>query len=414
MICPNCQTINENDNLFCVNCGGKVMPTGSLIGDTKAPTESFQFPLPPPNDLSQGAVNTPPPTQFSANSTNIPPPTQFGQPQPPPTQIYTPANSMETSVVPVNQYNAQSSMNNFQPVITPAFAGAQAQVQQSSNKKIFIWTALIFLVIAAAGIGGFFLLTKNPIKTEVLPDHLGMFVQSVNKDKVEEIKKQDFTNALEGKDNLLKDDNLASAEGNPNLILYSDSKEVSPDNLRLIQLDTIKPDGSLKQLDFQAALIDGKPEMKRIRIPDGLANGKYAFAILDGHLDEGKHKFWAFQVKNSEKSNNDSTLKSTTVSLKPKETKPTPTTTQKPQTTTPIVPPSTNSYAYSTTDSLILRQSPSLSGYDTGVRIRKGQRVYIQSLSSHSDTWKGRTGKWAYITTDDGYAGWVFSPLLRY
>ncbi len=55
--------------------------------------------------------------------------------------------------------------------------------------------------------------------------------------------------------------------------------------------------GTLKQINYQVVPIEGKPEMKRLRVPDGLANGKYAFALFDGFLDEGKHKFWAFQVK---------------------------------------------------------------------------------------------------------------------
>ena len=397
MICPNCQTINESANVFCVNCGANVAQTGNLIGDTKAPTESFQYPPQPP-------------PQFSPNSI---PPTQFAQSQttPPPTQLYNTSNSMETSVLPVNQYGA-SSMHNFAPAAS--FPNAQPQAA-NNNKKIFIWTGLIFAGLLIAGAGGFFLLTKNSIKAEILPEHLGMFVQSKEKDKVDEIKKQDYTNALNGKDELLKDDGLTAVEGNPNLILYSDGKDVPLNDLRLIQLDTIKPDGSLKQLDFQAAPVENKPEMKRIRIPEGLANGKYAFVILDGYLDDGKHKFWAFQVKNAEKTNNDAALKSATVSLKPKDKKTTTTTdTQTTRTTTPVIPPPTGSYGYSTTDRLILRDSPSLTGYDTGVRIRKGQRVYIQSYSSHTDTWKGRTGKWAYINTDDGSSGWVFTPLLRY
>ncbi|CAN5549170.1 hypothetical protein BH10ACI1_BH10ACI1_32490 [soil metagenome] len=396
MICPNCQTINEKENVFCVNCGANVTQTGNLIGDTKAPTESFHYLPQPPPAVSQNL--SPPPTQFVQNQT------------PPPTQIYNTSNSIETSVVPVNQYGVPS-MHNF----TPSAQYTNAQQAASNNKKMFIWAGVIFFGLVAAGLGGFFLLTKPSFKAEMLPDHLGMFVQNKEKDKIDEIKKDDFTNALDGRDKLLIDDGLTSTEGNPNLILYSDGKDIPLGDLRLIQLDTIKPDGSLKQIDFQAAPVDGKPEMKRIRIPEGLANGKYAFALLDGYLDDGKHKFWSFQVKNAEKTNNDSTLKSMTVSIKPKDSKTTTTTTtQTTQTNKPIIPPSTGNYAYSTSDRLILRDSPSLTGYDTGVRIRKGQRVYVQSLSSNSDTWKGRTGRWAYVTTDDNYSGWVFTPLLRY
>lgn len=403
MICPNCQTINGNENVFCVNCGTTVSQAETIIGDTKAPTMSFQNPLPPSPAPSQNLT----PTEIFQSSANIPPPTQ----------IYNTSNSIETSVVPVGQYNA-ASMQNFAPVAAP-FPGAQPQAD--NTKKMFIWAGLIFVGLMLAGLGGFFWLTKeSSFKAEILPEHLGMFVQSSNKDKVDEIKKQDFTNALDGKDKLLKDDSLTSTEGNPNLILYSDGKDISPSDLRLIQLDTIKPDGNLKQLDFQAAPIDGKPEMKRIRIPEGLANGKYAFAILDGYLDEGKHKFWAFQVKNAEKTNNDSTLKTETVSLKPKEKKTTTTTNpQTTQTNTPTIPSPTGATTrYLKFGNVILRSGPSQT-YSPKGKLRSGQKVYVIGYSSEYESFtSNKTGEsynsnYAQVQTESGQTGWVYAAFLK-
>ena len=397
MICPNCQTINENENVFCVNCGATVTRGASVIGDTKAPTESFQYPL--PNQPTQNLT----PTEFSQSSANIPPPTQ----------VYNTSNSMETAVVPVNQFGA-ASMHNFAPAVLPA------AVQQPANnnvKKLVLLAGLVFVGLVAIGLGGFFLLKKQSTSAEVLPEHLGMFLQSVNKDKIDELKKQDFTNALTGKDELLKDESLASAESDPNLLIYSDSKEISLNDLRLIQLDTIKPDGTLKQLDFQAAPVDGKPDIKRIRIPEGLANGKYAFAMLDGYLDEGKHKFWAFQVKNAEKTNNDSTLKSSTVSLKPKDKKTNSDNTENVQ--KPIVPaPSGATTRYLSIGNVVLRSGPSQT-YSSVGKLRANQKVYVVGYSSDYETFiSPKTGKsyysnYAQVQTESGQKGWVYAAFLN-
>ncbi len=390
MICPNCQTINESENIFCIGCGGKVLPTGSLIGDTKAPTVSFQMP----------------PEGFQ-NSANIPPPTQFVQTPP----FYNTSNSVETSVVPVGNQFGAASMHNF----APSFSGVPQA--EKSNKKMFVLAGAVFAVLLAAGLGAFFLLGKQSIKSETLPEHLGMFLQNPAKDKVEEIKKQDFTNAVEGKDKLLKDDSLASAEGNPNLILYSDGKDIPLGDLRLIQLDTIKPDGSLQQLDFQSALVEGKTEMKRIRIPDGLADGKYAFVIWDGHLDDGKHKFWAFQVKNSEKNNNDSSLKATTVSLKPKENTTNETKTEVIQKPT-VPPPAGASTRYLKIGNVVLRSGPSQTYSKVG-KLRAGQKVYVVGYSSEYESFVSqKTGKsyysnYAQVQTESGQKGWVYATFLR-
>lgn len=405
MICPNCQTINESENVFCVNCGATVTQAGNVFHDTKAPTVSFQNPL--PSEPSQSAA----PTEVFQNSANVPPP-QFGQAQPPPTQVYNTSNSVETSVVP--QYGA-ASMHNFAP--SASFPVAPERQAENNTKKMFLWAGLIFFGLVAAGIGGFFLLDKQSIKSEMLPEHLGMFLQSKEKDKIDEIKKQDFTNALDGKDKLLKDDSLASAESDPNLILYSDSKEISLSDLRLIQLDTIKPDGSLKQIEFQAAPVDGKPEMKRIRIPEGLANGKYAFTIFDGYLDDGKHKFWAFQVKNSDKTNNDSTLKSTTVSIKSKQNTTSQTNNEVVQ--KPIVPaPSGATTRYLNIGNVVLRSGPSQT-YSSVGKLSAGQKVYVIGYSSEYETFVSpRTGKsyysnYAQVQLENGKQGWVYAAFLN-
>lgn len=373
MICPNCQTFNQSENVFCVNCGTTVSQAADL------------------------------------------PPTQFFQ-SPKATTDQAPLKSEETAVLPVNQFDP--SMANFTPSVPHS-----AIRQPSKNKKLFLLigaAAGLFLLI---GIIVFFVLVKNPTGTETLPEHLGMFIQSPGKDKITEIRKQDFASAVEGADKLLNNDGLTIAEENPNLILYSDGKDVPLNDLRLIRLDTIKPDGNLKQLDFQAAPVENKTEMKRIRIPGGIAVGKYAFAILDGHLDDGKHKFWAFEVKNSAKSNSDADMKSTTVSIKPQQnTKSSETSTNPTNTATqpsaPIAPPPGATIRYVSTTDVIFRSGPSQSASARG-KLSAGQKVYVLGYSSNYEYFQSKkTGQsfnsnYAEVQTENGRRGWVYAAFLR-
>ncbi len=285
MNCPNCKEPNDNEGVFCVNCG----------------------------------------TNITSNSaTNIPPPTQ--QYQSLPNQNFETLPSIETAYVQ-------------QPNFYPAISNVGEQPVKKSSKK-FVWIGLIvvlFLLVGSIG-GAIYFIKQQAVTAEVLPDHLGMFVQNSDKNAVAEISHQDYSSALKAKDDLMKSDALPVAENKPNLILYSDSKDISLNDLKLVQLDTIKEDGSLKQINFQASPVEGKPAMKRLRIPDGLANGKYAFALFEGFLDDGKHIFWAFQVKNAEKSDNGDLAKAITILPKP-----TPSPTPLPK-SSPKLPLQNNSY----------------------------------------------------------------------
>ncbi|MDQ3089421.1 MAG: SH3 domain-containing protein, partial [Acidobacteriota bacterium] len=276
-------------------------------------------------------------------------------------------------------------------------------------------------------VGGAIYFINQPTKpAEILPDHFGMFVQNREKSAVSEISRQDYSDALLAKDDLLKTDALPVAENKPNLILYSDGKDIPLSDLKLVQLDTIKDDGSLKQINFQTSPVEGKPEMKRLRIPDGLANGKYAFALFDGFLDEGKHKFWAFQIQNAEKSDNGDLAKAMTISPKPKPSptpppKPPPQNNPKPpddsiietSTPKPTVAPSSGGYAYCRTNNVVLRSAPSTSAAKVD-GLYRGQKLYVISQSDNYETWRGVRGNWTLVQTENGNRGWVFSPLIRY
>ena len=384
MNCLKCQTLNDTENIFCVNCG-----------ETLKLSEAGNADLPP-----------------TLNQANILPPTQIYTPAPPNESDISPASVQTVSRPPAH---INSPPSNFNP--SPYIPEAQP-VQRGSGK--FVWLgAFVLLLVIGGGIGAFFLVKKQTQVAEILPDHLGMFVQNENKNAVAEISKQDFTNVVRAKDDLLKNESLPDVQGKPNLILYSDGSNIPLNDLKLVPLDTIKEDGSLKQINYQVVLIEGKPEMKRLRVPDGLANGKYAFALFDGFLDEGKHKFWAFRVNNAEKSDNGDAAKAMTLMMKPTPA-PTPpqTIAVKPQNVSPQIekpksPPPSDEIAYCRTSNVVLRSAPNLSASKVA-GLSGGQKVYIINYSDNYDTWRGKTANWAYVATDKGERGWVFTPLIRY
>lgn len=370
MICSNCNTVNDDENVFCVNCGGGI--------NSGTASNVFQ---------SKGQI---PVTAVYNDSLASP---AYGN---------SPSNSIETEVFQTNPH--QRSKTNF----SPAPIGTGEYATKRSNRTA-LWVGLGIVAIVALAAGGFYVLNKPVISTETLPDHLGLFVQSKEKDRLDEIKKLDLANAVEAKDGLLKNESLPTLDTNPSLILYSDGKDIPLNDLRLVQIDTINADGSLKQIDFQAAPVEGKPEMKRLRIPDGVANGKYAFALFDGFLNDGKHKFWPFRVLNASKGDNGDALKTSSVQVKPTATPP-PTAPRQPVPSVP--PPPGGSLAYSTTGNLVLRSGPS----QASPKIRnlgRGERVYIIEYSSNTEVFQGRASRFAYVQTDNGQRGWAFAAFLR-
>ncbi len=383
--------------------------TDSMVGDTKSPTLSFQFPPEQPPHVENSAAfvdEEETPTVFGSQvAAKIPPATQMAQPNPqpnpqPPPQPNPPPTQVFATTKPAE--NVQPNPPVFNPVIPPL--PPVSQPKSGKSLRLALVAAVVFIGLLAIGVGGYFIVSKLLKKTEILPQTVGMFVQSKDKDKVDEIKKQDFTNAVDGKDKLLKDEGLTKVENNQNLILFTDEKEFKTSDLRLVQLDTIKPDGNLKQIDFQTESNADKAEIKRVKLPENLANGKYAFAVLEGFLDDGKHKFWAFQVTNSDKANNDSILKTSTVSLKSKD--------KKKGDKTPETPPTVESYVYPKSNGTILRSEPSLTASKVDT-LSSSDRLFVIKISDNTTVWRKITGYWANVKTDDGTTGWVFAPLLK-
>ena len=385
MNCPNCNQENDNDNIFCVSCGGHLAPP-----------------------INSGATTQPSPTQYYN-------PGQINKPDDAP-------ESVQTAFAPAPNINASPA-----PQFDASIPYIAAAPKRKSNGKFVLFGALALLLLIGAVVGAVFIFNSQTKTTsaERLPDHLGLFLLNKEADNFSELSKQDSTNAVLTKDDLLKNDALPATDEKPTLILYSDGKDIPFGDLKLVQLDTIKDDGSLKQINFQASPVEGKPEMKRLRIADGLANGKYAFALFDGFLDEGKHKFWAFQVKNAAKTDNGDLAKALSFSVKPKTAAPSNNSINSANSaTTPIVKvaptpkpetaaPAGARVAYSASSNVIMRNAPSLTARKVN-GLQRGQKVYVINYSSNYDSWNGMEGNWAYVQTESGGRGWVFTPLINY
>jgi hypothetical protein len=380
MNCPNCNTENDNDNLFCVSCGGNLAPP-----------------------INSKVTIEPSPTQYYN-------PAQFRQQDSPPDSVHT------AFVTPAPNFNQPQEY-------IPSFAYTP-EIAQKSNVKYIVSGVLTLLILIGGGIGAFLIFNRQTINKEIFPEHLGLFLMNKEANNLTELSKQDAKNGVQTKDDLLKNELLPATDDKPNIILYSDGKDIPLVDLKLVQLDTIKDDGTLKQIYFQAVPVEGKPEMKRLRVPEGLANGKYAFALFDGFLDEGKHKFWAFQVKNAPKSDNGELAKAMTLSMKPKTAPASETNTTPANTTTTVVKtppvskpepvaPAGAQIAYCGSSNVVVRSSPSLTARKIS-SLRRGQKVYVLNYSSNYDYWNGMEGNWAYVQTESGGRGWVFSPLLSY
>jgi hypothetical protein len=343
MICPQCKTPNDDEYVFCVNCG-------ATIG------------------IAANAVGKEPDTLF------VP----------------------QTPVV-VHRPDLPS-----QPTIL--------HIAPPRRSKLPLILGLTFVLFLIAGVGGFIayrVLTSQPTAASVLPDHLGLFWKKPDGSAVVEVKKQETPNLLEARDTIAKDGSLPQINSQPELILYADAAEMPVSDLKFIRLDSISDDGKIKYLDFQAAIVDEKPTMKRIRFAQQLSDGKYAFALVSGFANEGRHRLWPVEVK-AGAANGAAFTQELALSLKPAPS-PTPTATQTPDKTEP---PVGATVAYVARKDVWLRKSPAIQ--DTGklLLLKPRQKVFVIRYSSNSDTWEEITSNWALVQTENGRQGWVFNAFL--
>jgi predicted Ser/Thr protein kinase len=245
-------------------------------------------------------------------------------------------------------------------------------------------------------------------KSAPLPDHFGIFYS--RQDGLTELKMREFKNALNGSDELQADTSLPIVAANPTLLLYYETQMVPSSELKLIKLDSVNEDGKVEYWDYQISPLEGKPEIKQIKIKDGLPKGKFAFALLKDYLDEGTHKFWCFQIVNG--AANPASPQILALSLKPKPSpmpQPTPSPTPKPTPQTPKLP--SGPMGVCNENNVVMRAAPTQSSAKVG-RLDRGSQVVILQYSSNYETWRGITSNFVYVQTTGGKRGWVFSPFI--
>ncbi len=368
MKCPKCSTENDSEYIFCVNCGTPI-----------ASDRRTQPMIPATVEIPR-----------SGSSAGGPP-------------------SVETVFAPGSVRSEPRQDGTYT-------TGKGEERPRRTGIYIALGVGAIVLLLAAIGVTAWFI-GRPSIVAEHLPDYLGLFVDNKEKRSLVEVKKYDFASVAAGRDALLKDESLATADERPEFILYAEASEVPVNDLKVVQLDTIKDDGTMKHLEFQAAPIDGKPAMKRLRFERGLAAGKYAFVLFDGYFEEGKHKFWAFQIVNAEKRDNTDLARDIALDLKSKLAD-----TNTNQATNANVAPSPKPtisapvgarVAYCNATDVIVRAAPSLNAKKVN-ELRRGQKVYAIRYSDNYDYWNGMQANWAYIQTESGKRGWVFTPFISY
>ncbi|MBK8811197.1 MAG: hypothetical protein IPN69_10770 [Acidobacteria bacterium] len=383
MICHKCGSFNEDNNAFCINCGATFY----------APSESS------PTIMSPGTFGG-----QTGGLSNPSLPTVFHAPVPPPVQPNTPPSF-------------QASFGAFQqsfPMIPPA------QAEEKSRIGLFIGIGAVFLLLLVGGIAAIvFFVDFKPKTTEKLPASLGLYFQNADKSEVTEIKKLDFKDGVAARDEIKEDGSLTVLEPRPNIVLYSDGKDIPVSELRLVEVDSIKDDGTLRQVKFKAATVEGKPEMKRIWVDEDLAAIRYAFVLFDGYFEDGKHRFWPFEVKAGNKKDNGDLVKSETVDRKSKSASPSPTASAEKtvEAEKTIEPPPNSKAVYCQAGNVVLRSGPTQASGKLG-SLRMGQKLYVLDYSDDWETFITRDGRelnsnYAYVQTESGKRGWVYAAFIR-
>jgi hypothetical protein len=302
------------------------------------------------------------------------------------------------------------------PISTPTTA---ARPQRSA---LFIPAILgsVFLLLAAMGLLAYFLLRDKEAGTTSettgpLPDHFGIFLR--NGETLTELRRVDYSDAIKGRDAMLGDSTLPRAEARPVIILYAESQDIPTSDLKLVQLDGIDPSGSVRYWNFQAGPIEGgRRGMKQIKVPDGLANGKYALALMRDYLNEGNHKFWPFQVTDGAATPTGSPQMAMLPVKNNSNVGPTPKTTPNSPTPKPTESPASGGgiLAAVNDDNVVLRGTPSLDGRKVN-KLMRGQKVWVIGKSPNKTSWGGVTSDWSHVQLyDRSQTGWVFSPFISY
>lgn len=352
MICPQCSTQNDDDYVFCVNCG-------ATIGD-QYKTVSYQ----------SGELQEPlPPTVYVKEAAYRPQPTPFV---------------------------SEPTLDRF--------------TSPPSTSKLPLIVGLIIVVLVFIG-GVAFLISRQTVdvveEVEVFPHYLGLFVRSQKGQQPVEVKKVETGNVSEGRNAMLADHQLPKLASKPEFVLYADSNDIPLSGLKLVRLDSITDDGRSKYADYQAAIIDDRPAMKRIMMPQALPTGRYAFVLYSGFFNEGSHRFWPFEITNGD-ANGMKFEQEIAVTIKPPATDPLDDLLKD----FPVEPeiPAGATIAYCNGTDVRMRSEPSTSSKILG-KLLKNQKVYV--LNYYETTYlDGRNEIWARIQTEKGKQAWVFNSFL--
>jgi hypothetical protein len=274
----------------------------------------------------------------------------------------------------------------------------------------------VLLVVAIAGTLGYFFwpgLNSDTASGGALPDHFGIFIQSG--DKLNELRRKDFSNALEGRDASASDSALPEAAARPVFILYAEARDIPVTDLKLVQLDSINQNGQVRYWGFQVAPLEGRRGMRQIRVAGGLPSGKYAFALINGYLNEGNHKFWPFEVKEGVSDPQEQPQVATIpVKANPTATPQPGQTTPTPKPTPNLEPPPGAKLGYCNDTNVFVRSSPDLNAKPV-TKITKGQKLWAIGKSTSTTTWNGVTSDWTQVQLyQSATRGWVFSPFISY
>jgi hypothetical protein len=336
MICPQCRTLNDDDYVFCVNCGVSI----------GGPPETLRVPQP----------------QVLVHRPDLP---------------------------------SQPTVLHIPPT------------RRSKLPIVFGVAGVLLLLVGVGGFVAYRSLTAAPAAASVLPEHIGLFWKRPDGSAVVEIKKQETDDLLSSRDAIMQDGTLPQTSSQPEIILYADAAEIPVSDLKFIRLDSISDDGKVRYLEFQASIIDEKPAMKRIRFAQPLSDGKYAFALLSGFANEGKHRLWPIEVK-AGATNGAAFTQEIALALKPTPS-PTPAPTKAPERSEP---PVGATVAYLTRKDVWLRKDPAIQDKGRLMLLRPRQKLYVIRYSTNTDTWEGISSNWALVQTENGRQGWVFNAFL--
>lgn len=363
MTCSSCGTQIDPGERFCRNCGWEAVPLAKTM-------------------------IAPPPTVYNPQK-NI---TEHQQAAPETAQLWSP------------------------PEATP-YAPPPAARRRGRSPYTIPLVIISILVVAALGLLTYYLLNRSGEDTaasNTLPDHFGLFLQS--KGSLIELRLRDSTDGLSARDALLNEQ-LPQADAQAAFILFAESQDIPITDLKLIQLDSIKENGQVTYWSYQAAPVEGRSNMKRIKVPGGLGGGKYAFVLFNGYLNEGNHKFWPFQLAEGGGGPGDSPMV-LTLPVKPKpNASPSPGAKSQP---TPR-PTTDEKIAYCNMDIVNVRRSPDLNGAVITV-INRGQKLRVLRTSSNYSTAyipslkRDVTDNWTEVQlyNNPSVQGWVFSYFISY